>query len=166
MVLNQPLSSTGPVEAGSSLSQLERLMVDRLGSTALSVKPKAKDFHKSESTPTFTFTPMATTITTSSKKNEFSSSIHSKIPFKQNTQDFTKRVSNGGVQKNNYRCGYFLYLTSFSVFTWQNKFINFFFRPLMQKLYGSPKQHKGLKSSTLNNHSHSLAIQNVRIKNV
>lgn len=107
MELNQPLSSTGPVEAGSSLSQLERLMVDRLGSTALSVKPKAKAFHKSESTPTFTFTPMATTITTASKKNEFSSSIHSKIPFKQNTQDFTKRVSNGGVQKNNYRCAYF-----------------------------------------------------------
>jgi hypothetical protein len=50
---------------------------------------------------------MATTITTSSKKTEFSSSIHSKIPFKQNTQDFTKRVSNGGVQKNNYRCAYF-----------------------------------------------------------
>ncbi|XP_046651654.1 sentrin-specific protease 1-like isoform X3 [Daphnia pulicaria] len=135
MELNQPLSSTGPVEAGSSLSQLERLMVDRLGSTALSVKPKAKALHKSESTPTFTFTPMATTITTSSKKTEFSSSIHSKIPFKQNTQDFTKRVSNGGVQKNNYR-------------------------PLMQKLYGSPKQHKALKSSILNNHSHSLAIQN------
>ena len=102
MELNQPLSSTEPVEAGSSLSQLERLMVDRLGSTALSVKPKV--FHKSESTPTFTFTPMATcTIPEPSKKNEFASSIHSKIPFKQSTQDFRKRVPNGGVHKNSYR---------------------------------------------------------------
>ena len=32
----------------------------------------------------------------------------------------------------------------------------------MQKLYGSPKQHKVIKSSILLNHSHSLAIQNVR----
>ena len=76
MELNQPLSSTEPVEAGSSLSQLERLMVDRLGSTALSVKPKV--FHKSESTPTFTFTPMATcTMPEPSKKNEFVSIKHS-----------------------------------------------------------------------------------------
>lgn len=107
MELNQPLSSTEPVEAGSSLSQLERLMVDRLGSTALSVKPKVKSFHKSESTPTFTFTPMATTVAAPSKKSEFSSSIHSKIPFKQNPQDFRKRVPNGGVQKNNYRFAHF-----------------------------------------------------------
>ena len=32
----------------------------------------------------------------------------------------------------------------------------------MQKLYGSPKQQKVIKSSILHNHSHSLAIQNVR----
>jgi len=32
----------------------------------------------------------------------------------------------------------------------------------MQKLYGSPKQQNVIKSSILHNHSHSLAIQNVR----
>ena len=39
---------------------------------------------------------------------------------------------------------------------------SFIFLPLMQKLYGSPKQQKVIKSSILHNHSHSLAIQNVR----
>ncbi|KZS04002.1 sentrin-specific protease isoform X1 [Daphnia magna] len=135
--LNQPISSTEPVEGSSSLSQLERLMADRLGSTVLGVKPKTNSFQKVESMSSFTVAPLPNNFPVSTKKNEFSRSNNSKISFHQPTQDLRKRISNGCVQKTNYR-------------------------PMLQKLYGSPKRQKSksLKTSLLSNHSQPLAIQN------
>lgn len=119
-LLHKPLtsadSSTQPVESGSSLRKLEKLMTEKLGDAMpSSVKKTDAGFKPPEIRIPFTFTPLATASTKgaqgpgqSSPNSRFSRSSSKSIDI-----DLRRRVlSNGGsVQKQQYR--YFLFFCLF-----------------------------------------------------
>lgn len=103
--LNQPLpSGVHSVEAGSSLSQLEKLMAERLGGSAVGAKPKVCIFPMPEPASNLNFNPLAKSFGDQIKKNEaHSSSCSGNSPSKPTNSNFRKKVLNGGVAKTNYR---------------------------------------------------------------
>ena len=103
MDLHQPLTAADSGlqlgETGSSLSKIERLVTERLGSsTTVGAKPKTT-LHKSDATPTFNFTPLESNVRQAKKKETMSSA--SKFPYKQAniSHDWRNQTCNGRIQK-------------------------------------------------------------------
>lgn len=107
--MNKPLTTADiglqVGDAGSSLSQLEKLMAERLGSTAVGGKPKPKIHHSTEPSPKFTFTPFQNNTEEPIFKNEYSRTLPQ--PTKTFKFDLKKQAPSGNVQKTSYRYSIF-----------------------------------------------------------
>ena len=91
------------MEDGSSLSQLEKLMAERLGSSAIG-KPKPGIFPMSEAASNLSFNPLARNFDSCVMKNEIpSSSRPGNSPSKKSNLTFQRKILNGGIVKPNYR---------------------------------------------------------------
>lgn len=91
------------VDAGSSLSQLEKLMVERLGSSATGTKPTACLFQITDA-PVLSYPQLTENFCGQVKKNEFQPSSHSmKSPTKPTVQTWKKHMLNGGIYKTSYK---------------------------------------------------------------
>lgn len=111
--LNQPLPSNDSglhsVDTGSSLSQLEKLMAERLGgSSALGAKPKTGIFQISEPASDLNFTPLIKNSGGHMNKSEIPSSSRPVYSPSKQTGFFRKKIPVGGVSKANYRYIYLM----------------------------------------------------------